>query len=106
MVEYITMLILGILLIPLGVMNIRGNISSIHWYNRTRITEETRPKYGKLMGIGTVVISTGLIISAIINIILDAEIAITVSGVITLISVIVGVGFMLYAQIKYNKGIF
>lgn len=106
MVEYITMLILGILLIPLGVMNIRGNISSIHWYNRTRITEETRPKYGKLMGIGTVVISTGLIISAIINIILDAEIAITVSGGITLISVIVGVGFMLYAQIKYNIGIF
>ena len=104
--EYIIMLVLGILLIPLGIMNIKGNISSIHWYNRTRITEETRPKYGKLMGIGTVVISTGLIISAIINIILDAEIAITVSGGITLISVIVGVGFMLYAQIKYNKGIF
>ena len=104
--EYIIMLVLGILLIPLGIMNIKGNISSIHWYNRTRITEETRPKYGKLMGIGTVVISTGLIISGIINIILDAEIAITVSGGITLISVIVGVGFMLYAQIKYNKGIF
>ena len=104
--EYIIMLVLGILLIPLGIMNIKGNISSIHWYNRTRITEGTRPKYGKLMGIGTVVISTGLIISAIINIILDAEIAITVSGGITLISVIVGVGFMLYAQIKYNKGIF
>ena len=104
--EYIIMLVLGILLIPLGIMNIKGNISSIHWYNRTRITEETRPKYGKLMGIGTVVVSTGLIISAIINIILDAEIAITVSGGITLISVIVGVGFMLYAQIKYNKGIF
>ena len=104
--EYITMLILGILLLPLGIMNIEGNISSIHWYNRTHITEETKPKYGKLMGIGTVVISTGLIISAIINIILDAEIAITISGGITLVSVIVGVGFMLYAQIKYNKGIF
>ena len=104
--EYITMLVLGILIIPLGIMNIKGNISSIHWYNRTRITEETRPKYGKLMGIGTVVISAGLIISAIINIMMDAEIAITISGGITLVSVIVGVGFMLYAQIKYNKGIF
>ena len=104
--EYIIMLVLGILLIPLGIMNIKGNISSIHWYNRTRITEETRPKYGKLMGIGTVVISAGLIISAIINIMMDAEIAITISGGITLVSVIVGVGFMLYAQIKYNKGIF
>ena len=106
MAEYITMLVLGILLIPLGIMNIKGNVSSIHWYNRTRITEETKPKYGKLMGIGTVVVSTGLIISAIINIILDAEIAITISGGITLVSVIVGVGIMLYAQIKYNKGIF
>ena len=104
--EYIIMLVIGILLIPHGIMNIKGNISSIHWYNRTRITEETRPKYGKLMGIGTVVISTGLIISAIINILLDADIAITISGGITLISVILGVGFMLYAQIKYNKGIF
>ena len=104
--EYIIMLVLGILLIPLGIMNIKGNVSSIHWYNKTRITEETKPKYGKLMGIGTVVISTGLIISAIINIILDAEIAITISGGITFVSVIVGVGFMLYAQIKYNKGIF
>ena len=104
--EYIIMLVLGILIIPLGIMNIKGNISSIHWYNRTRITEETRPKYGKLMGIGTVVISAGLIISAIINIMMDAEIAIIISGGITLVSVIVGVGFMLYAQIKYNKGIF
>ena len=104
--EYIIILVLGILIIPLGIMNIKGNISSIHWYNRTRITEETRPKYGKLMGIGTVVISAGLIISAIINIMMDAEIAITISGGITLVSVIVGVGFMLYAQIKYNKGIF
>lgn len=34
--RYITMLILGILLISIGIMNVKGNISSIHWYNRTR----------------------------------------------------------------------
>ena len=104
--EYIAILVLGILLLPLGIMNIKGNISSVHWYNRTRITEETRPKYGKFMGIGTVIISIGLVISAIINILIDAETAIAISGVITLVSVIIGVAFMLYAQIKYNKGIF
>ena len=28
-----------------GIGNLKGNIDSVHWYNRTRITEETRPKY-------------------------------------------------------------
>jgi len=31
--EYIAILVLGILLLPLGIMNIKGNISSVHWYN-------------------------------------------------------------------------
>lgn len=106
MTEYITMLILGILLIPLGIMNIKGNIQSIHWYNRTRITEETRPKYGRLMGIGTVIIGGGLILSAVLNLLVKMNIAVLIGGAITLIAVIVGIAFMLYAQIKYNKGIF
>lgn len=104
--DKIFMLIFGILLIPLGIMNIKGNISSIHWYNRTRITEETRPKYGKLMGIGTLVIAGGLIFSAVLNMLFKMNIVVLISGAITLITVIVGILFMLYAQIKYNKGIF
>ena len=106
MTEYITMFILGVLLIPLGVMNIKGNISSIHWYNRTRITEETRPKYGKFVGIGTLIIAGGLIFSAVLNMIIKMNIAVLIGGAITLITVIVGLVFMLYAQFKYNKGIF
>ena len=106
MTEYITMFILGVLLIPLGVMNIKGNISSIHWYNRTRITEETRPKYGKFVGIGTLIIAGGLIFSAVLNMIVKMNIAVLIGGAITLITVIVGLAFMLYAQFKYNKGIF
>ena len=106
MTEYITMFILGVLLIPLGVMNIKGNISSIHWYNRTRITEETRPKYGKFVGIGTLIIAGGLVFSAVLNMIVKMNIAVLIGGAITLITVIVGLVFMLYAQFKYNKGIF
>ncbi len=37
MTEKIMMIVLGVILMPLAIMNIRGNISSIHWYNRTRI---------------------------------------------------------------------
>ena len=102
----IPMLILGILMVFIGIENVKGNIASIHWYNRTRITEEARPKYGKLMGIGTLIIAGGLIFSAILNMLFKMNIVVLISGAITLITVIVGILLMLYAQIKYNKGIF
>lgn len=102
----ISMLIFAIILILIGIENVKGNIASIHWYNRTRITEETRPKYGKSMGIGTLVIAGGLIFSAVLNMIVKMNIAVLIGGAITLITVVVGLAFMLYAQIKYNKGIF
>ena len=104
--ENIFMLVFGILLIPLGIMNIKGNISSIHWYNRTRITEETRPKYGKLMGSATIIIGEGLIIAAILNIVFKTEITALIGGIIASAAAVAGVVIMLYAQIKYNKGIF
>jgi len=102
----ITMLILGILLVIIGIENVKGNIASVHWYNRRRITEETRPKYGKLVGIGTLIIAGGLIVSTVLNMLFKMNIVLLVSGVITLVTVIVGISFILYAQFKYNKGIF
>lgn len=102
----ITMLILGILLVIIGIENVKGNITSVHWYNRTRITEETRPKYGRFVGVGTLIIAGGLIFSAVLNMLIKMNIAVIISGAITLITVIVGLAFILYAQFKYNKGIF
>ena len=89
-----------------GIDNLKGNIDSVHWYNRTRITEETRPKYGKFVGIGTLIIAGGLIFSAVLNMLVKMNIAVLISGAITLITVIVGLAFILFAQFKYNKGIF
>ena len=102
----ITMLILGILLTVIGIENVKGNIASVHWYNRTRITEETRPKYGRFVGVGILIIAGGLIFSAVLNMLVKMNIAVLIGGAITLITVIVGIGFILYAQFKYNKGIF
>ena len=104
--EQITMLIFGILFIIIGVINIKGDISTIHWYNRTRITEQTRHKYGKLMGSGTVVIGGGLIVSAILNMVIKSNILSIIDSAVILAAVVIGIGLMLYAQIKYNKGIF
>lgn len=103
--EYIIVLILGILLVPIGIMNVKGNISSIHWYNRTRITEVTRPMYGKFTGIGTLIIAGGLVISAILNMVITASIVSLISSVTVIVTAAIGVIFILYAQFKYNKGI-
>ena len=53
MFEGIALPLLGGFLIALGILNIRGNLSSIHWYQRQRITQETARPYGKWMGSGS-----------------------------------------------------
>ena len=49
--ENIVMLILGVFISVVGIVNIKGNISTIHSYNRRKVKEEDIPKYGKVVGI-------------------------------------------------------
>ena len=100
--EYIFMIIFGICIIVLGLFNYKGNISSIHWYNRTKITKENSKKYGEAMGLGTIIIGVSLTITAILQMIFE----IASLWLITLVGVIIGLVFLLYGQFKYNKGIF
>ena len=99
--EYITMLVLGILISVLGIVNIKGNISTIHSYNRRKVKEEDIPKYGKAVGTGTLIIGASLVIAFIVSFWSEVMIAF-----IILPAVVVGIAFILYAQFKYNKGIF
>ena len=87
-----------------GIDNLKGNIDSVHRYNRRRITEETRPKYGKLIGISTLICAGSVILCAILDLVYG-ELP-KIGGWIVLISIIVSIVIMLYAQFKYNKGIF
>lgn len=101
--------ILGIILIVLGIMNMRGNISSLHWYHRQRVTEEDRKPFGKLVGLGTLIIGITLVISGILFWISEAtatERCLIIGCVITVVGIVVGLALSFYAMIKYNKGIF
>ena len=101
-IEYGFMLIFGVLIVCLGIMNFKGNISSIHWYNRRKVAKENEKQYGKYMGIGTIIVGSSLILNSILQMIFGLEIFYC----IIVIGVVVGLGFILYSQIKYNKGIF
>lgn len=95
-------LLVGGCAIALGIFNLRGNISSIHWYNRRNVTEENAPKYCRLMGIGTILLGAGVIVGALLEMLLGT----IVSDWIIATAVGTGLVIMVYAQFKYNKGIF
>ena len=99
--DNVLLLILGICLSTLGIVNIRGNISTIHSYNRRNVKEEDIPKYGRTVGTGTLVIGFSLIVSYLITFWNKAAI-----DYIVLPAMVIGLAFILYGQIKYNHGIF
>ena len=98
----ITLLLLGIVISAIGVMNMRGNISTVHSYNRRKVKEEDIPKYGKTIGTGTVIIGLSLVVSFFIK----AYGKESVVSFVMIPALIIGMGFILYGQFKYNKGIF
>ena len=100
--DEIGILVLGLFITILGLINITGNISTIHWYNRSRVTEENRKEYGKAVGIGTIIIGIGFILSFGLSIIFDNELF----KLTVIPTCIIGLIFILYGQFKYNKGIF
>ncbi|MBO5126968.1 MAG: hypothetical protein J6D10_05300 [Clostridia bacterium] len=99
--DYIAILILGVFISALGIVNIMGNISTIHAYNRRKVREEDVPKYGKAVGTGTLIIGASFVVGFAVSFISELLMAI-----IILPAVIIGLGFILYGQFKYNHGIF
>lgn len=100
--DYIPLLVIGLFVSILGMPNIKGNISSIHWYNRRKVSEEDRPKYGKIMGIATIVMGLSFSLTAILLMIFDFELL----YFLVIPGTVVGLAMMLYAQFKYNHGLF
>lgn len=101
-IEYLFLCIIGLIFIFLGIINYKGNISSIHWYNRRNVSKENEKNYGKLMGVGTGIIGIGMTITGLLLLIFNLE----EFYYILISSLIFGMIIMIYSQIKYNKGIF
>ena len=99
--DHIVLMILGVFISVIGIVNIMGNISTIHSYNRRKVKEEDIPKYGRAVGTGTLIIGASLI-AAFVTTFWNEKIM----AFIVVPSLVVGLAFILYAQFKYNKGIF
>jgi len=104
--ECLQMVVIGVCLICLGAFNIKGNIGSIHWYNRRKVTKENQLPYCRLVGSGTVTVGAAIMVSAVVQSTILNEAGMLLSGAITLTGTAAGLVMILIAQFKYNKGIF
>lgn len=109
MTEFIITLGLGLLVCILGIINMTGNLSTLHWYHRKRVREEDRKTFGKLVGLGTLMIGISLLAFAVLTMVSEhaqLNILVVIGSIELLIGVVVGIAISFYAMIKYNKGIF
>lgn len=100
--DVMTLLIFGAMLIILGVFNMKGNIATVHWYNRRKVTKENQKAYCLFVGLGTLIVGAAMLVAGFVQLLFSVE----VSAWINLAGIAVGISLIIYAQIKYNKGIF
>ena len=101
--------LVGVVCIVLGISNMRGNISSLHSYHRSRVSEEDRIPFGKQVGLGTIIVGIGIIIFSVLSSVTlytENDIFILVGTAVLIIGIILGLVISFRAMIKYNKGIF
>ena len=99
--EYISLLVVGLLICFIGITNMRGNIKTVHSYNRRKVKEEDIPKYGKTVGLGTLIIGLFMVAAFVVSLYTDGDL----TGYVMIPGFVIGLGFILYGQFRYNKGI-
>ena len=109
MASNIVTFLVGVVCIVLGISNMRGNISSLHSYHRSRVSEEDRIPFGKQVGFGTIIVGIGIIVFSVLSsatLYTENDIFILVGTAVLIIGIILGLAISFRAMIKYNKGIF
>ena len=107
--EWIVMLGLGLLLSILGIVNMTGNISSLHRYHRQRVSEADRKPFGRLVGLGTLIIGIAIGVFGVLQKIsqtANMSILLVIGTVELIVGIVIGLGLSFYAMFKYNKGVF
>ncbi len=107
--EYIPIFLIGIACIAFGIMNMKGNLSTLHRYHRDRVSEEDRIPFGKKVGLGTVIIGAAFIVNGALELcaaVTENGVFHTVGTVILFAGLVSGGILAFWAMIKYNKGIF
>ena len=97
----IIVIVIGLIIGAMGVMNFKGNISTLHSYHRKRVASEDGPAMGKAVGIGSIIIGVAFIVAGILTLL-----KIAFAEIFAIAGCVVGLPIILISIIKYNKGLF
>ena len=100
---------IGLLAVVIGIINMTGNISTLHRYHRNRVSEADRKPFGRLVGIGTIVMGVSIIAFGGFQYAFEQtqRTAFTLIGTaLMLVGIAVGLTISVIAMVKYNTGIF
>ena len=106
--ELFVPIIIGLIVIALGIMNMMGNINTLHSYHRKRVAEEDRLPFGRRVGAGTIIVGCALIVKAVMQFAAektDTPALDTIGTVILAAGGLVGFIIIILAMMKYNKGL-
>ena len=101
MTETIMQTIAGLVIIVLGILNMKGNISLLHSYHRKRVKEEDIRPFGRIIGIGTIIVGITIIAAGVAGLFFE-----NITNIVLIAGFAPGFGLILFALFKYNKGIF
>ena len=68
---FLSTTIFGVLISVMGIINMTGNISTLHWYHRNRVAEVDKKPMGRLVGLGTLIIGLSMIFFGVLFLIFE-----------------------------------
>ena len=106
---FVVSFIVGIVCIVIGISNMRGNISSLHSYHRSRVKEEDILPFGRLVGMGTIIVGAAIMLFSALSalaVALGNDVYTVIGTVVMIVGIVAGLGVAFYGMKKYNGGIF
>lgn len=100
--QNITYVILAIVCFVFAYGHFQGNVSLVHSYHKSRIAQKDMMAYAKTFGVGMLIIGVGCTLALLLRLLQFR----VLSDIMMFIGIIMGVSIMIYAQFKYNHGIF
>ena len=101
LVYSIIMFLVAALFTVLGIAIYKGKTDLSHDYHLTKVTDKSA--YGKAFGKAMLVIAIIMLLSGIIGLFENLTI---LAVAILIIGLVIGIGFIVVVQKKYNKGVF
>lgn len=106
---FVVSFLVGVVCLVLGFVNRSGNISTLHEYHRSRVSEEDRIPFGRKVGLGTVIIGAGIMAFSVLGTVTfytEKDLFILIGTALMLLAIVIGMAITFAAMKKYNKGIF